>query len=152
MDQILAFEIDGHKFGLRLQSVQRVVQAVEIQPVPDVPDSIAGLINVHGTIVPVLNTRKRLGLPERPLALSDYFVIATTDKQPIALIVDSIQGVVDHASDQLTSLTGVLPEDSPASVLRMVDGILLVYNPDKSLKIDEWSTLALALDKHDQGN
>jgi purine-binding chemotaxis protein CheW len=156
VDQLLTFEIDRYQFGLHLQAVQRVVQAVEIKPVPDVPDAIIGLINVHGTIVPVLNTRKRLGLPERPLALSDYFVIASTERQPLALIVDSIQGVLKYSSDQLILLNDVLPEKAPVNVLRIVDGLLLVFNPDKSLAVGEWSTLAIALDQalgeHDQGN
>ena len=156
MDQILAFEIDGYQFGLNLQSVQRVVQAVEIKPVPDLPDTIIGLINVHGTIVPVLNTRKRLGLPERPLALSDYFVIASAERHALALIVDSIQGVLSYSQNQLVSLDDVLPEKTPVNVLRIVDGMLLVYNPDKSLEAAEWSTLGIALEQargeHDQGN
>jgi purine-binding chemotaxis protein CheW len=156
VDQLLAFEIDGYKFGLHLQSVQRVVQAVEIKPVPDLPQTIIGLINVHGTIVPVLNTRKRLGLPERPLALSDYFVIASADRQPLALIVDSIQGVINYSGNQLISLDDVLPEKTPVNVLRIVDGILLVYNPEKSLEPKEWSALGIALEQargeHDQGN
>jgi purine-binding chemotaxis protein CheW len=156
VDQILAFEIDGYQFGLNLQSVQRVVQAVEIKPVPDLPDTIIGLINVHGTIVPVLNTRKRLGLPERPLALSDYFVIASAERHALALIVDSIQGVLSYSQNQLVSLDDVLPEKTPVNVLRIVDGMLLVYNPDKSLEAAEWSTLGIALEQargeHDQGN
>jgi purine-binding chemotaxis protein CheW len=156
VDQLLAFEIDGYQFGLHLKFVHRVVQAVEIKPVPDFPDTIMGLINVHGTIIPVLNTRKRLGLPERPLALSDYFVIASTERQPLALIVDSIQGVLNYSVNQLISLDDVLPEKTPVNVLRIVDGILLVYNPDKSLAVAEWSTLGIALEHvrggHDQGN
>jgi purine-binding chemotaxis protein CheW len=156
VDQLLAFEIDGYQFGLHLRSVHRVVQAVEIQPVPDLPDTISGLINVHGTIIPVLNTRKRLGLPERPVALSDYFVIAATERQALALIVDSIQGVLNYSANQLISLDDVLPEKTPVNVLRIVDGILLVYNPEKSLEAGEWSTLGIALEQarggHDQGN
>ena len=156
MNQILAFEIDGYQFGVHLPSVQRVVQAVEIKPVPDIPDTVSGLINVHGAIIPVLNTRKRLGLPERPLALSDYFVIADCQGQLLAIIVDAIHGVMSYSSDQLLAMESVVPEKAPVDVLRIVDGLLLVYNPEKSLNASEWSTLAIALEqargKHEQGN
>ena len=156
MNQLLAFEIDGYKFGLHLESVQKVVQAVEIQPVPELPEHVCGLINVHGNVMPVLNTRKRFGLAERPLELTDFFVIASAGLQSIALIVDSIQGVIDYSDDQLMTLDSVLPEKTPVNVLRIVDGMLLVYDPDKALDASQWSTLAIALHQagisHDQRN
>ena len=127
--------------------VQRVVQAVEIQPLPDVPDTVAGLINVQGSIVPVLNTRKRLGLPERSLALTDLFIIALADKREIALIADSVPGIVEYADDQLIELEEMMADKEPATVLRIVDGLLLLYNPDKSLSVGEWSNLAIALEQ-----
>jgi purine-binding chemotaxis protein CheW len=143
--QLLAFEIDGYKFGLHLGTVQKVVQAVEIQPVPNLPEPVCGLINVHGTVMPVLNTRKRLGLTERQLELSDFFIIASGGPQPIALIVDSIQGVINYSDSQLMTHDAVLTENTPVNVLRIVDGMLLIYDPDKSLDASQWSTLAIAL-------
>jgi purine-binding chemotaxis protein CheW len=147
VNHLLAFEIDGYQFGLHLPSVQRVVQAVEIQPLPDVPTTVAGLINVQGSIVPVLNTRKRLGLSERSVALTDQFIIAAADHHSIALIVDSVQGIVEYSDDQLVELEQMAADKSSANILRIVDSMLLVYNPDKSLTKKEWSTLAVALDK-----
>jgi purine-binding chemotaxis protein CheW len=156
VNQLLAFEIDGYQFGLHLQFVDRVVQAVEIQPVPDFPEMMAGVINVQGTIMPVLNTRKRLGLKERPLKVSDLFVIAVAEKHQIALIVDSVQGIMTYTSDQLMQMDKASPGKPQADVLRIADGLLLVYNPESSLSPSEWSTLALALEQagkaHDQRN
>ena len=147
MNHLLSFEIDGYQFGLHLSSVQRVVQSVEIQPLPDVSEAIAGLINVQGSVVPVLNTRKRLGLPERLLELTDLFIIASAEQHTIALIVDSVQGIVEYTNDQLIELIDVTVDKAPAGVLRIVDGLLLLYNPEKSLSLKEWSTLAVALEQ-----
>jgi purine-binding chemotaxis protein CheW len=144
VNNLLAFEIDGYQFGLHLSEIQRVVQAVDIQPLPDVPDTVAGLINVQGNIVPVINTRRRLGLPERALELTDLFIIASAEKRSIALIVDSVQGVVEYTDDQLVELDETT-DKATTGVLRIVDGLLLVYNPDKSLSMKEWSNLAVAL-------
>jgi len=146
VNHLLAFEIDGYQFGLHLPNVERVVQAVEIQPIPDLPAMVAGLINVQGSIVPVLNTRKRLGLEERSLILTDQFIIAATDKHSIALVVDSVQGIVEYAADQLVELEQMAADKSSASILRIVDSMLLVYNPEKSLSKKDWSTLAVALE------
>lgn len=152
LKELLAFEIDGFQFGVHLESVQRVVQAVEIQPVPDLPAILLGLINVHGSVTPVLNTRKRLGLPEKALELTDFFVITNDGKQQIALIVDSIQGVINYSSDQIVNVDSVKTDDAAVTVLRIIDGLLLLYDPDKSLNLDQWSSLSIVMQKTSDAN
>lgn len=152
LKELLAFEIDGFQFGVHLESVQKVVQAVEIQPVPDLPEMVLGLINVHGSVTPVLNTRRRLSLPERSLELTDFFVIVNNSQQQIALIADSIQGVINYSSNQIVNIDSIQPNDAAVTVLRIVDGLLLLYDPDKSLNIDQWSTLAIALQQTRDAN
>ena len=146
---LLSFEIDGFRFGVHLESVQKVVQAVEIQPVPDLPNILLGVINVHGNITPVLNTRKRLGLPEKTLELSDFFVIANEGGQQIALIADSISGVINYTSDQISNVSSfkdsINSDDKSVTVLRVIDGLLSLLHPDLSLSEDQWSTIAIVL-------
>ncbi|MDR3616897.1 MAG: chemotaxis protein CheW [Candidatus Obscuribacterales bacterium] len=152
LKELLAFEIDGFQFGVHLESVIKVVQAVEIQPVPDLPEMVLGLINVHGSVTPVLNTRKRLGLPEKSLELTDFFVIASNSHQQIALIVDSIHGVINYSSDQIVKIDSVQSNDASVTVLRIIDGMLLLYDSDKSLNVDQWSTLSVVLQKASDAN
>jgi purine-binding chemotaxis protein CheW len=152
LKELLAFEIDGFQFGVNLDSVLKVVQAVEIQPVPDLPEMVLGLINVHGSVTPVLNTRKRLGLPERSLELTDFFVIANNSHQQIALIVDSIQGVINYSSDQIVKIDSVQSNDASVTVLRIIDGLLLLYDSDRSLNVDQWSTLSIVLQNASDAN
>jgi purine-binding chemotaxis protein CheW len=152
LKELLAFEIDGFQFGVHLESVQKVVEAVEIQPVPDLPAIVLGLINVHGSITPVLNTRKRLGLPERSLELTDFFVIANNGHQQIALIVDSILEVINYSSDQIVTIDSVRPDDASVTVLRIIDGLLSIYDPDMSLSVDQWSTLSIVLKQTSDAN
>jgi len=157
VSQLLAFEIDNRQFGLPLEMVLRIVQAVEVTQVPDIPETILGLINIHGSITPVLNTRRKFGLPERPLTLTDHFVIATAADQALALPVDSVQGLVEYSNDQLVPLQEELSHgQSPLSILRTADGMVLVYDPRLALSEDEKSSLATAIQQayalYDQGN
>jgi len=147
LQHLLAFEIDNHHFGLHLPLVQRVVPACEITPIPDCPPAVLGLINVQGVITPVLNTRRKLGLPERLVKVSDYFVIASADKYHLALHVDSVKGLLEYSEDQLVELDELTSKDSHIGVLRIVDGLVLVYDPNKSLNEVEKKHLALALER-----
>ncbi len=143
---LLAFEIDNHHFGLHIPLVQRVVP-LRNNPDPSCPPAVLGLINVQGLITPVLNTRRKLGLPERLVKVSDYFVIASTDKYHLALHVDSVKGLLEYSEDQLVELNELTSKESHIGVLRIVDGLVLVYDPNKSLNEVETKHLALAIER-----
>lgn len=118
---------------------------------PEAPASVLGAINVHGTITPVVNTRKRLGLTERPISLTDYMVISTMNERPLAIPVDAVDGIVDYSSEQLVALPSIIDE-SMGDVVKIVDGLLVVFDPDRSLSEGEKSVLALALERFADAN
>jgi len=75
---LLVFRLDDQRYAFFLSIVVEVVRAVEITPLPSAPDIILGIINVRGTVVPVVNLRTRFRLPERNLEPDDRIIIART--------------------------------------------------------------------------
>ncbi len=73
---VVALMLDDIRYALPLTSVEQVVRAVEVTPLPDAPDIIMGVINVHGRVVPVVDIRRRFRLPARALSAGDQLVIA----------------------------------------------------------------------------
>jgi purine-binding chemotaxis protein CheW len=59
-DQIVVFTLDEQLYGLPLQAVVKVIHAIEIRHLPKAPEIIAGIINIKGQIIPVVDIRKRL--------------------------------------------------------------------------------------------
>ncbi len=92
---LILFDLDDQRYGLELGQVQRVVRVVAITPVPGGPAALLGLFNLEGTIIPVMNTRRMLHLPERELRLSDQLLIVHASGRPVALLVDAVHGVSD---------------------------------------------------------
>lgn len=77
MSQSVVFSLDTRLYAISLSAVRRVVQAVELTPLPNAPPIVKGVINLGGLIIPVVNIRRRFRLPERELELSDQFIVAT---------------------------------------------------------------------------
>lgn len=92
---LILFDLDEQRYGLELGQVQRVVRVVAITPVPGGPAAMLGLLNLEGTIIPVMNTRRMLHLPERELRLSDQLLVVHTSGRLVALLVDAVQGISD---------------------------------------------------------
>ncbi len=72
----VAFSADTRRFALPLDAVERVVRAAEYTPLPLASDLVLGALDVAGEILPVFSLRRRFRLTDRPLALTDQFVIA----------------------------------------------------------------------------
>lgn len=98
--RLLIFSLHDQHYGLHIENVERVLRAVEVIPVPDVADDILGVINVYGHIIPVLNVRRRLGLPDKEIDLADQMIVVHAANHPVALLVDGVAGVMDYAEER----------------------------------------------------
>ena len=130
-NQYVVFTIDRHRFALRLSDVRRVVRMVELTAVPEAPAFIAGMINVQGELLPVVNTRRRFRLRERDATVNDQLIIATARGRTGALIADSVIGVIEECEESMTATGSVVPGvELVDGMLKTEDGIVLLQDPD----------------------
>lgn len=85
--QIVAFSIEGQRYGLPLASVNRVLPMVAVSPLPQAPAVTLGVINLHGDVIPVLDIRRRFGLPPRDFGVSAHLLVAQTRRRILDLPV-----------------------------------------------------------------
>jgi purine-binding chemotaxis protein CheW len=118
---LLVFELGGKRYGLPGSDVRELLRAVAVDPVPRGPPFMEGVINVRGTVVPVLDLRQWLGLPGRPIVPSDHFVVVALNDRLAAIRVD-------RALDLTKLETGTLePGTDPRTrVVKLADGLLVV--------------------------
>jgi purine-binding chemotaxis protein CheW len=87
------FTIETRRYALELSAVEKVIRAVEIIPLPDSPDSVIGLINFKGKMIPVFNIRKKLRVPERGIEPDDRIIISRISGYHVAFIADTVEGM-----------------------------------------------------------
>jgi purine-binding chemotaxis protein CheW len=93
--QYATFEVGGHYLGIKVLEVQEVLRQQQLTRVPLAPEVIAGLINLRGQIVPALEMRHVLRLPERPEGLETLSVVVRTEDGAVSLQVDEIGDVLE---------------------------------------------------------
>jgi purine-binding chemotaxis protein CheW len=143
----VVFTVEVQRFALHLEAVKRIVRMVEITPLPHSPGIVAGVIDAAGTIMPVINLRKHLGLSEREVRPADRLIIADTGSRTVALAVDAVQGVERIAEAQIAntgSFFAGLGEFE--GVAHMQDGLLLIQDLHRFLTPEESRSLDAALD------
>ena len=97
--QLCSFRLDGQLFGVPVDLVQEVLRRQEITPVPLASRGLAGLVNLRGHVVSVIDLRTRIGLPRRPAESAGIHVIVRTADGPVGLLVDEIGEVIDLDED-----------------------------------------------------
>ena len=148
LNQLVVFFLDEQRYALYLPAVERVVSAVEVTHLPKAPDIVLGVINFQGKVIPVVNIRKRFGLPERQIELSDQFIIANTSKRTVTLVADTVSGVIEPAEGKLINSENITPGmEYVDGVIKLDDGLILIHDLDRFLSLEEEKKLDNALKK-----
>ncbi len=138
--------IDGQTYALHFQAVERVLRMVEVTPLPGAPVAVEGVINIQGEVVPVVSIRRRLGLAQRGVALTDSLLVARARSRRIAIIAESVQGVLERPADAVVSVDDLAQGvQHIEGLLKTRDGLVLIHDLERFFSPEEEQSLVLAL-------
>ena len=145
-ESLVVFQVGENRFAVAVTAVEQVLRAVEIEPLPDAPHGVRGVINLRGRIVPVFDLWTRFGQPSREVRSSDHLIVAHTHWRTVALLVDSVVDVVEQRKAHVTPAAEILPDLECISGVMKLDGsLVLVHDVEKFLSIEDHNALQLAL-------
>ncbi len=147
--QCLTFTLAGDEYGVGILQIREIVEYDPLARVPSTPPWILGVMNLRGTVVPVIDLAVKFGLPRTEVTPRTCIVIVETDlggeATLMGVIVDAVVRVLDLAPEDV--------EDPPAFGTRVrvdfllgvgnVDGdLVLVLDIDRVLSLDELIVVA----------
>ncbi len=118
--QWVSFTIEGETYAVDVLKVQEVLKQVDIAPVPGAPPYILGIINLRGNVVPVLDTRKRMGLPPQSYDESTRIIILDVDEDSVGIVVDSVAEVEEVSDDAIDTAPGASNDEGS----RFIQGVV----------------------------
>lgn len=136
--RLLVFRLADQRFALPVTAVERVVRAAEVTPLPGAPPIVLGAISVEGRVLPVVDVRRRVGLPGRDITPGDWFLLAHTARRTMILVVDESDGVVERTAADILPSARIAPglELFPG-VIELDDGLVLIKDLERFLSLDE---------------
>jgi purine-binding chemotaxis protein CheW len=81
--------------------VKEISKTVEITRVPRASDLIIGIVSLRGTILPILNLGRKLGLQETPLDRQTRIVVVSSESGLVGLLVDAVTGVFKMSESEI---------------------------------------------------
>ncbi len=143
---LLLFTLDEKSFAVRLGLVERVVAIVALSPLPGAPSVVAGIVNLGGRFLPVLDVRARLGMPTRAPRLTDGLVVVHLARCDVALWVDHVDGTLRVPTAALQPVAAIAGTGGWFdAVTALPDGPLFIHDAERFLSLDEAQALAAAL-------
>jgi len=146
-DKYLTFRIGKESYGIEIRHVTEIVVMQDITEVPDMPDFIAGVINLRGKVISVMNVRKRFGLESREFDDRTCIIVVDINQISVGLIVDTVNEVLSIPQEQIDP-----PPRTPSGIknnymqgMGKVDGqVKILLDVEKILYEEELEQLQMA--------
>ena len=133
--EFLTFTLGQEEYGVDILKVQEIRGYDAVTRLPDAPEYIKGVINLRGTIVPVIDMRVKFRLEAKVDALTVMIVLNVADRV-VGMVVDSVSDVVQLTAEQIRAmpevgtgidrrfLTGIGALDERMLILLDIEGLM----------------------------
>ncbi len=99
--ELISFEVGGQLFGLDINAIREIRAWSPVTRVPGVPSYIAGMANLRGQILPVIDLAARLGWGSTQVSERHAIIVVQIGAQMVGLIVESVSDLVQVPADSL---------------------------------------------------
>jgi purine-binding chemotaxis protein CheW len=107
-ERFVVFRLGEHEYGVPIMDVHTVERVTPITRVPRSPEYVMGIINLRGEVVPVINLRRRLGLPDREIDEKTHIVVVWIDGENVGMLVDELSQVLPIPSSQIEEAKDII--------------------------------------------
>lgn len=126
LEKWLTFWLDGQLYGSSIIHVEQIVSMMPITEVPEYPYYAKGIINIRGTIVPLIDLRLRIGKPEVEYTDQTCIIICRINENQIGFIADSVDAVMTIQPEMISPP----PRMSDEGSARYLSGIARITSDD----------------------
>lgn len=142
--QYLTFKLDGESFATEITRVREVLEYTHATPVPRSPDFMRGVINLRGSVVPVIDLRQQFHMPTVEPTIDSCIIIIEVNIEGASVILgalaDSVQEVIDFKPEQLEpspSLGSCVDNDFIQHMGKLDDRFIIVLDMNKVFNLEQ---------------
>ena len=132
--QLVTFKLDVEEFGIDILRVQEIIRIMDITKVPNSPEFVEGVINLRGRVIPVINLRKRLMLPNLEKDNKTRVIVVELSDKTVGFIVDEVNEVLripKSITEPPPEMTAGIDSDYITSVGKLEDRLLILLDIEK---------------------
>ena len=137
--QVVAFRLRKEEYGFNILNVQEIKGLTDITRVPFASDFIKGVINLRGSVLPVIDLKRRLGLQDTPYTDSTRIIIVKIDDVSVGMLVDAVSEVITLDPSHIDTTKSVDNESSRfiLGIGKSEDRLIIMLNLNEIIGLSE---------------
>jgi purine-binding chemotaxis protein CheW len=132
-EQYITFRVEKQEYAINITSVREIKGWVHTTPLPNSPKYMRGVVNLRGTVVPILDLRSRFGMGHTDVTANHVVMIINLESRVVGVLVDAVCDILTIDSNELRSVPevdheeginivrGLIQKDSKMVALLMLD-------------------------------
>jgi len=129
--QLVIFKLGLEEYGVNILQVQEIKRITEITRVPHTPEYIKGVINLRGSVLPVIDLKKRLNLPQQVSTEDARIIIVKVQEISVGMMVDAVSEVMTLSQQNIDSpdiVAGSVSANYLSGVGKLDNRLLILLN------------------------
>jgi len=146
--QYLTFKLDDETFAVDVAKVREILDFSTVTKVPQTPDFMRGVINLRGSVVPVVDMRLKFGMSETTKTVNTCIIVMeiTLDNETavVGALADSVQEVLELEPESIEPAPRIgtkLKTDFLVGMGKQNETFIMILNIDKVFTLDELSAV-----------
>jgi len=143
-DQFVSFTLANEEYGIPILRVQEIIRHSEPTRVPRTPDFVEGVLNLRGQVIPVIDLRRRFGLPAGERNRDTRIIVVEAGNQTIGMVVDGVSAVVPIGRRQIEPpppMGAQVRTDFIVGMGKVEDRLIILLDIDRILTAPEKSAI-----------
>lgn len=99
--QFLTFTLKNEEYGIEILKVQEIKGFSKITPIPNAPVFVRGVMNLRGTVVPIIDLRARFSMNEKDYDQFTVIIVVNVGSRVVGLVVDTVSDVLNIPTEQI---------------------------------------------------
>ena len=133
--QLVGFVVGNEEFSVPILSIQEIIKPIEWTRVPRTPDYVLGVFNLRGTVIPLIDLRKKFGLASEKMTDDSRFIVMKNEFETAGFVIDRLTEAIrlkkheigpapETAMQEKTMIEGVGKQDDKILTILKVDKLL----------------------------
>ncbi len=143
-ERYLTFFLGDEQYGIAIDRIKEIIAMMKVTHVPKTPHYMRGVINLRGSIIPIVDTRLRFGMEIREPDMHTAIIIVEVEKVNVGFIVDRVEEVASIDSAHLSEppkFGSHIDTDFICSMAQIQENVVMILDVLKLFEADELLSL-----------
>lgn len=134
--QLVVFDLSGELFAIGIERINTIIRMEPVTRLPGMAEFIEGVINLRGSILPVIDPRKKFGLPLKETDKTSRIVVVEIHSLMVGLIVDAVTETIRLSTQEIEPPADTITSTSTnyvSGIGKAGDKLLILLNLDQLL-------------------